>query len=239
MKVMTTGGLFEGIGVFPLAARNIGILPVWSNDNNHFCCRVLRKNFSHEIIEKSIIDIETIKLARVDIITGGFPCKQTSVSAAIHGKRKGLNGIESGLWYAQINILEAMSPDWCVVENPTGIEEWEDKIQNGLAKIGYTVSRLEYQASDFGLPHKRKRYFYVGNAHGKRLEECREKGSPTINWFKGLAVAGGNWMSTSPGTNRGINGIANRVDRIEALGNAIAYPMALDVMQKIKSVQWV
>ena len=54
---MTTGGLFEGIGGFPLAATWAGIEPIWSNEIDPWCCKVLRKNFNHEIIEKDIRDL--------------------------------------------------------------------------------------------------------------------------------------------------------------------------------------
>jgi len=51
---MRGGFLFAGIGGFELAAIQAGIEPVWSNEINPWCCKVLRKNFDHEIIEKDI-----------------------------------------------------------------------------------------------------------------------------------------------------------------------------------------
>ncbi len=54
---MTLGGLFAGIGGFELAAIMAGIEPIWSNEIDPWCCKVLRKNFNHEIIEKDIRNI--------------------------------------------------------------------------------------------------------------------------------------------------------------------------------------
>lgn len=54
MKKLTLGSLFAGIGGFEISATWAGIEPIWSNEIDPWCCKVLRKNFNHEIIEKDI-----------------------------------------------------------------------------------------------------------------------------------------------------------------------------------------
>ena len=73
MIELSMGSLFAGIGGFELSATWAGIKPIWSNEIDSFCCKVLRKNFDHEIIEKDIREINKETLRRVDILTGGFP----------------------------------------------------------------------------------------------------------------------------------------------------------------------
>ena len=73
MKKLTMGSLFAGIGGFEISATWAGIEPIWSNEIDPWCCKVLRKNFDHEIIEKDIREINKGTLRRVDILTGGFP----------------------------------------------------------------------------------------------------------------------------------------------------------------------
>lgn len=84
---MTVGGLFAGIGGFELAAQWAGLTPVWSNEIDPFCCRVLRKNFDHEVIEGDIRKIGKHNLKPVDIITGGDPCQPHSVAGLGRGTK--------------------------------------------------------------------------------------------------------------------------------------------------------
>ena len=46
MKVLTMASLFAGIGGFELSATWAGIEPIWSNEIDPWCCKVLRKNFN-------------------------------------------------------------------------------------------------------------------------------------------------------------------------------------------------
>lgn len=231
---MTHASSFTGLGIFDLAAERIGFENIFQCEIDSFCQKLLKQNFKKIPIYNDIRTTDfTIYKRRVDVFTGGFPCKQTSIAAAIHGKRIGLIGVDSGLWYEQLRAFTECRSTWVVVENVAGIKKWEDTIQAGLAGIGYTVSRMEYEAFDFGLPHKRKRYFYVGNANGQRLEVTRSKQPPSIEWFKRLAINGGAWLSSSPGVTGSLNGLPYRVDRVKAIGNAICYYMAEDVLKTI------
>lgn len=231
---MTLGSLFDGISGFPLAASWCGIETKWISEINPYCIQVSKKNFPNAKQHGNIKYIGIQNLEQVDIIAGGFPCKQTSVSAAIHGKRNGLSGVDSGLWTEQLRVYKELLPAWAIVENVAGVQEWEDTIQDGLEGIGYAVSKLEYKACDFGLPHKRKRCFYVGNTNGKRLEIARLTESPEITWVQRLTLAGGDWLQCSPGDGRGINGLPNRMDRIEALGNSVVPFMAYQIFKSIQ-----
>jgi len=117
---LTLGSLFSGIGGFEYAASQVGIKPIWSNELDPYCCRVLRKNFTHEIIEKDIKQISN--LPYVDIVSGGFPCQGFSNA----GKRKGTND-DRYLWQEMLTVVEQVRPDWVVAENVTGILSMVDE----------------------------------------------------------------------------------------------------------------
>ncbi len=192
---MTLGGLFSGIGGFELAAQWAGITPVWSNEINPFCCKVLRKNFFHEIIEA---DIRTIgrkrkhELSPVDIICGGFPCQPFSGA----GKRKG-NNDDRYLWPEMLRVIDEIKPTWVIGENVAGItsmdietnlfkmedEEnyflWVEKVLQriitDLNSIGYDVPRtrqgepifFNIPACAVGAPHQRERIWIIAYPDSK------------------------------------------------------------------------
>ncbi len=234
---MTTGNFFDGIGAFSLAAKRTGVKTLWSVEKNPRCCQILRQHFQHEIIEDDIRNSGKHNLQLTDIATGGFPCTQTSVGAAIHGKREGLNGKDSGLWREYRRIIEEMGFRWVVAEQPSGIKTWEGKIKGDLEALGYRVSKLEYKATDFGYPHERKRFLFVANSNGKRLESTRREGSPSTTWYQRLTTSGGNWLQSAPGALRSDYGISDRVDRIKELGNALVPDIAEDIFNKIKAAE--
>lgn len=235
---MRHGSLFSGIGGFDLASQQMGWINVIQVEINPFCQKVLSKNFP---LVKRYGDIREFDAkpyrGLLDIVTGGFPCKQTSVSAAIHKKRSGLQGVDSSLWDQQVRVYADCLPTWGVVENVAGVEEWEDKIQSDLEGIGYTVSKLEFKAVDFGLPHERRRCFYVANANGQRLEITRQRRSPTTDWVKRLTIDGGSWLTGTPGATGIFNGLPNRVDRVESLGNSMVPYKALEIFKAIEVTQ--
>ena len=103
-------------------------------------------------------------LKSVDIVAGGFPCQDLSVA----GRRAGLNGERSGLWFEFHRILADVKPRWVVVENVPGLlssHKGRDfaVILRGLVELGYGVCWRVLDAQYFGLAQRRKRVFIVGS----------------------------------------------------------------------------
>jgi DNA (cytosine-5)-methyltransferase 1 len=231
---MKCGHLFNGIGGFALASHWMGWENVMHCEIDPFCNRVMNYHFPNSFQHEDIRTTDfSIYRGKIELLTGGFPCKQTSIGAAIHGKRSGLKGPDSGLWHEELRTFAQAKARWVIVENPSGVKKWETEIQESLADIGYTVSRLEFKASSFGLPHQRRRYLYVGNSHGERLEISRQSDSLTTEWYTRLAANRGSWLASSPGIIGSFNGLPNRVDRIKALGNAIVPQVAYQIFKAI------
>ena len=122
-KSMTLGSLFDGSGGFPLGGVLAGITPIWASEIEPFPIRVTTARF-HNM--KHYGDITTIKgseLEPVDIISFGSPCQNLSVA----GKREGLDGDRSSLFYEAIRIIKEMReatngkyPRYIVWENVPG-----------------------------------------------------------------------------------------------------------------------
>ena len=123
MSDLTLGSLFDGSGGFPLGGMLAGITPVWASDIEPFPIRVTTKRLP---FMKHYGDISTMdggKIDPVDIITFGSPCQDMSVA----GKRAGLDGSRSNLFYEAVRIIKEMRkatggeyPKWACWENVPG-----------------------------------------------------------------------------------------------------------------------
>lgn len=103
-KELTLGSLFDGSGGFPLAAIFCGIKPTWSSEVEPFPIRVTQKNLPEVRHLGDIKDIDGSEIEPVDIISFGSPCQDLSIA----GKRAGLEGKKSNLFYEAIRVIKEM-----------------------------------------------------------------------------------------------------------------------------------
>ena len=103
-KELTLGSLFDGSGGFPLAAIFCGIEPIWSSEVEPFPIRVTQKNLPQVKHLGDIKDIDGTEIEPVDIISFGSPCQDLSIA----GKRAGLEGEKSNLFYEAIRVIKEM-----------------------------------------------------------------------------------------------------------------------------------
>ena len=123
MEKLTLGSLFDGSGGFPLGGLLAGITPVWASEIEPFAVRVTSKRLPWMKHYGDISTISGAELEPVDIITFGSPCQDMSIA----GKRSGLDGSRSSLFYEAIRIIKEMRcatngkyPRYCVWENVPG-----------------------------------------------------------------------------------------------------------------------
>ena len=122
-KPITLGSLFDGSGGFPLGGVLAGITPIWSSEIEPFPIRVTTARFPNMKHYGDISTIDGSELEPVDIISFGSPCQNLSVA----GKREGLDGDRSRLFYEAIRIIKEMReatngkyPRYIVWENVPG-----------------------------------------------------------------------------------------------------------------------
>lgn len=122
-KMLTLGSLFDGSGGFPLAGILAGVEPVWASEIEPFAIRVTTKRLPKMRHYGDVSDISGADLEPVDIITFGSPCQDLSIA----GKRSGLDGSRSGLFFEAVRIVKEMrektngeKPRFIVWENVPG-----------------------------------------------------------------------------------------------------------------------
>ena len=104
LEEMTLGSLFDGSGGFPLAGLLSGITPVWASEIEPFPIRVTTKRLPFMKHYGDISAMNGAEIEPVDIITFGSPCQDMSVA----GKRAGLDGSRSNLFYEAVRIIKEM-----------------------------------------------------------------------------------------------------------------------------------
>lgn len=123
MSNLKLGSLFDGSGGFPLGGMLAGITPVWASEIEPFAIRVTSKRIPFMKHYGDISAMDGGKIEPVDIITFGSPCQDMSVA----GKRSGLDGARSSLFYEAVRIIKEMRsathgkyPRYIVWENVPG-----------------------------------------------------------------------------------------------------------------------
>lgn len=123
MSNMTLGSLFDGSGGFPLGGLISGVIPVWASEIEPFPIRVTTKRLPFMKHYGNVSEMDGGKVEPVDIITFGSPCQDMSVA----GKRAGLEGSRSNLFYEAVRIIKEMRkatggeyPKWACWENVPG-----------------------------------------------------------------------------------------------------------------------
>ena len=201
---LRVASFFAGIGGFDLGLERAGMEVVFQCEINPFSQRVLRSRWPKVKLHGDIASLHSSEIPQSDVWTGGFPCQD--VSLANQGKRKGLQGERSGLFYAFAELVEERRPSWIILENVPGLlnshsgEDFRTVISR-LDELGYGVSWRVLDAKHFGTPQRRRRVYIVASRGSLRSAEVLfEPGSITE-----VAKAGQNkTVSNSSGSVKGL-----------------------------------
>lgn len=167
------GGLSEG---FKLAGYEI----VGGVDFNEPAIKTYNKNFPNakalccdllSMDKKRIIE-EFGDLNDVDVIIGGPPCQ--GFSSANRYKTEGEDP-RNKLFFEFVKFVDLAKPKAIVIENVRGIVTSnngyaKDRIYEIFEKRGYVVNHMILSASDYGVPQRRQRNFFVMIKGGKRFD---------------------------------------------------------------------
>jgi DNA (cytosine-5)-methyltransferase 1 len=166
--VKTAVSLFAGIGGFDLALERQGVKVVASVEIDKKAQDVLRRHFPNSTIFGDITGVTGEQLRAGfepanGIITGGFPCQDLSVA----GKRAGLAGKRSGLFWEICRLLDETRAQTFILENVPGLlssNGGKDMavVIEALVERGYRVGWRLLDAQYFGIPQRRRRVFIVG-----------------------------------------------------------------------------
>lgn len=162
--------LFSGLGAFAKGIVDAGI-PI----NNHYFSEIdkyaianYQYNFKNAQHVGKIQEIKTSEIQPPDILTFGSPCQDISNA----GKRKGLLGQRSKLFFDAIGIIDQLRPSIFVFENVKGLlfsnkgKDFEIVLRE-IANLGVYECQWQLINTAWFLPQNRERLFLVGSLANK------------------------------------------------------------------------
>lgn len=163
-KNYTVASLFCGIGGLDLGFEFAGFKVVWANDIAKAAIDSYPLNFGRSALPGDINELPVSKIPDTDIIIGGPPCQ----SFSLVGKR-GSDDPRARLVYRFVEIVRAKMPRAFVMENVPGMsaskvngQRLPDILTQEFMSLGYTVTAMKLDASNYLVPQKRRRIFLVG-----------------------------------------------------------------------------
>lgn len=153
--------LFAGIGGFHYALEAAGHSVVYASEWDKDSAKVYELN--HGLTPAGdITSIDVKDIPPHDIIAGGFPCQAFSQS----GKRAGFSDPRGTLFFDIARIAAYHKPKILFLENVRNFETHDEGrtlqvVVKTLEDLGYNVYHRLYNASHFGLPQNRQRFFIV------------------------------------------------------------------------------
>jgi len=172
--------LFAGVGGFRIGLENVknhnnNFNIVWSNQwepstKIQHASQIYEKQFGeYNHSNEDISKVKVINIPDHDMLVGGFPCQDYSVASTLKNSH-GINGKKGVLWWEIYRILQEKkdkAPKYLLLENVDRLlkspasQRGRDFaiILSSLNALGYAVEWRVINASEYGMPQRRKRVF--------------------------------------------------------------------------------
>ena len=220
--------LFAGGGGGILGGMLLGHTTVCAVEIEPYCRKVLIQRQRDGILPRFPIwdDVRTFDgkpwRGKVDVVCGGFPCQDISCA----GKGAGINGARSGMWVEMARIIREVSPRFVFVENsPMLTSRGLGRVLGDLAEMGYDARWGVFSAADAASRHERSRIWIVADSMRDRLQRITNPRGFGEGWKERAEQlerlhASERAVAIPSRGNLGVtDGVANRMDRLKAIGN--------------------
>jgi DNA (cytosine-5)-methyltransferase 1 len=166
---LTAVSTFAGVGGFDIALERAGIEVVATVEIDNKARGVLAAHFENAAHFTDVMEVTGEQLINAGfnpdrgIIVGGFPCQDLSTA----GRRAGLDGSRSGLFWQICRLLDETKARYFIIENVPGLLSSNNgrdmgTVVGALVERGYGVAYRVLDAQHFGVPQRRRRVFIVG-----------------------------------------------------------------------------
>lgn len=162
--------LFSGIGGFPL-----GLIQSGFNFKKHYFSEIDKYaianyslHFKNAHYAGPIENIKKEQLEKPDIVCFGSPCQDLSIA----GKRRGIQGSKSRLFFEAVRIIDQYHPRLFIFENVKGLfssnkgKDFEIVLKS-FADLGVYDLQWQLLNTSWFLPQNRERIYLVGSLRGE------------------------------------------------------------------------
>lgn len=197
--------LFAGVGGFRIGLENVknyskNFNIVWSNQwepstKIQHASQIYEKQFgAYNHSNEDISKVKVIDIPDHDMLVGGFPCQDYSVASTLKNSH-GINGKKGVLWWEIYRILQEKkekAPRYLLLENVDRLlkspasQRGRDFaiILSSLNALGYAVEWRVVNASEYGMPQRRRRVFIFASKKDTRFYDNLKNNSVDDNLNK-------------------------------------------------------
>jgi DNA (cytosine-5)-methyltransferase 1 len=123
MSGLTAVSLFAGVGGIDLALERAGVAVKAAVEIDPACRGIIRRHFPQTALFNDVTEVTGDQLRAAGfvpgrgILAGGSPCQDLSIA----GRRAGLGGARSGLFWHFMRVADELRPRWILFENVPGL----------------------------------------------------------------------------------------------------------------------
>jgi DNA (cytosine-5)-methyltransferase 1 len=171
-KKFTAVDIFSGAGGMSIGSIMAGIQPVLAVEFDVHAANTYKTNHPKTIVLQQ--DIKTVNpIKHTDknpfILFGGPPCQGFSVA---NTKTRNLENPNNWMFKEYVRFVKDLEPEWFLFENVVGFKSFDKgkfaiEVEEELNFAGYETNSTVLNASDFGVPQDRKRFFIIGHRKDK------------------------------------------------------------------------
>lgn len=154
MKKINVLSLFDGMSCGYQALKEAGI-PVgkyYASEIDEHAITISKKNHPDVIHVGDVRDISKRDFDKIDLLIGGSPCQDLS----IQGKRMGLAGDKSSLFFQYTRLKKEIKPKWFLLENVKPARRvWKELMDEVMGVKGKLIN------SDLFVCQSRQRVYWT------------------------------------------------------------------------------
>lgn len=183
MRKYFMADMFAGCGGFSLGMEKAGFTPWFVNEIVPEFCATYKYNHGLKDDHYFVGDIRDLNsrieeydslLKDIDIVIGGPPCQGFSMA----NRQRIIDDPRNELYKAFLKFLSYVRPKFFVMENVRGMKNRQKEIYEDIQTYlgdDYQFKSILLQASDFGIPQNRERFFILGNRIGVKINDVLYK----------------------------------------------------------------